>query len=364
MAKTDFDIPLDISKVPQKDLVSVKDLWSDLIIEKVAMKTGEAFLLKRLSKYANTAKGNIAFPDKDTLMKTLKVTNIKTLNTWLENLEKIGLIRAIADTGIRGGNRRGIKGRPADVWEVNFAFDLEAYKPPEKKKKSKPSQLPNKTQILDFNQNGNKTQILDFNNWIKTQFLDDLKVFFTFNAYIDIYLKDILEEEEYEIEKRSSPLPSHETEDSKTNNLNLFLFCLKQFKYAGEYPLRDLLQNNYFIQNVTEKICKGEVGKGFPINHLTYVLDRNNDRLNWALEHGYKKDDYIETIPHFLEKILDQDFEVQSMGEKIGYDNEELLDRKYSQDYFKNRSSQYIQPTTRRKEQAEERKVSVTSRYP
>ena len=48
MAKTDFDIPLDISKIPKKELVRVKDDWSDLIIDKVAMKTGEAFLLKGL----------------------------------------------------------------------------------------------------------------------------------------------------------------------------------------------------------------------------------------------------------------------------------------------------------------------------
>ena len=61
MAKTDFDIPLDISKIPKKELVRVKDDWSDLIIDKVAMKTGEAFLLKRLSKFANTNKDNIAF---------------------------------------------------------------------------------------------------------------------------------------------------------------------------------------------------------------------------------------------------------------------------------------------------------------
>ena len=56
MAKTDFDIPLDISKIPKKELVRVKDDWSDLIIDKVAMKTGEAFLLKRLSKFGETHK--------------------------------------------------------------------------------------------------------------------------------------------------------------------------------------------------------------------------------------------------------------------------------------------------------------------
>lgn len=361
------EIPLDISKIPKKELVRVKDDWSDLIIEKVAMKTGEAFLLKRLSKFANTNKGNIAFPNKETLMKSLKITNIKTLNTWLDNLEKIGLIRSIADTGIRNRNRRGIKGRPADVWKVNFAFDLEAYKPPQKAKKVKPSQLPNKTQISDFNENGIKTQISDFNNPIKTQILGDLKEFFTFYPYIDIYLREILEEEEYEILVKPSPLSSHETEDSKTNNLNLFLFCLEKFTYNGEYPLRDLLRNNYFIKNVTEKICKGEVGIGFPINHLTYVLDRQNNRLDWALEHGYKKDSHIETLDHFLESIIDKDFEVQDMGKKVGFKNKALQDRTYSQDFFENRSSKYIQPITRRRLAEKEKVASLSNssnRYP
>ena len=349
MAKTDFDIPLDISKIPKKELVRVKDDWSDLIIDKVAMKTGEAFLLKRLSKFANTNKDSIAFPNKETLMNTLKVTNIKTLNTWLENLEEIGLINAIADTGIRNRNRRGIKGRPADVWKVNFDFDLEAYKPPEKKKKVKHSQLPIKTQISDFN------------NPIKTQFLGDLKVFFTFTPYIDIYLRDILDEEEYKIEVKTSPLSSHKTEDSKTSNLNLFLFCLEKFTYNGEYPLRNLLQDKYFIKNITEKICKGEVGKGFPINHLTYVLDRQNDRLDWALEHGYQKDTYIESIPHFLQSIIDQDFEVQDMGKKVGFKNTALHDRAYSQDFIEHRSAKYIHPTTKRNEQEKERVASLNN---
>ena len=86
MAKTDFDIPLDISKIPKKELVRVKDDWSDLIIEKVAMKTGEAFLLKRLSKFANTNKGNIAFPNKETLMKAIKDRINFDYNVFSENI--------------------------------------------------------------------------------------------------------------------------------------------------------------------------------------------------------------------------------------------------------------------------------------
>ena len=328
-----------------------KDVWSDAIIESIDMKTGEAFLLKRLAKFANSNNDNIAYPSKQTLMKMLKVSNVKTLNVWLKTLEDIGLIIVrgrFPKIGYRG------RGQPAHIWQVNFDFDLEAYK----------EKITNLNKVQNLPLNGfNKDQNLPLNTDNKVQNLLDYNPIFTTYAYIDIYIRDILADKS-KILEIPSPLSPDQTEGSKSQYFNLFLFCLKNFKYKDKYLLKHLLEKKNFIKKMEDKICNGEVGKGFPINHLTYGLDTGTtERLKWATKWGYNPVP-VRDIENWLPSVIDQSFEREYIAEQIGFDNKEWKVKKLNMmgehdpdDIF------HIQPTKKRHEEEKRKKELVPNTY-
>lgn len=327
-----------------------KDNWSDAIIESVDMKTGEAFLLKRLAKFANANNDNIAYPSKQTLMKMLKVSNVKTLNVWLKTLEDIGLITVrgrFPKIGYRG------RGQPAHIWQVNFTFDLEVY--------NKRITDLNKDQNLPLN-GFNKDQNLPLNTDIKVQNLLDYNPIFTTYAYIDIYIRDILADKS-KILEIPSPHPPEQSEGSKSQYFNLFLFCLENFKYKDKYLLKHLLEKKHFIKRMEDKICNGEVGKGFPINHLTYVLDSETNRLGWATKWGHNPVP-VANIEHWLPSVVHQPFEREYIAEQIGYENKEWKVKKLNvmgehdpDDVF------HIQPTRLRHEEEKGKKELTPNKY-
>lgn len=324
--------------------------WATRISIELDLKITESKILDRLAFNANTSKGNLCWLKKENLAEESRVGK-RTLDKSLKILAEIGLIEIIRDhqsqipeiNKYMVNRRASNTGRIPDIWKVNFDFDIRAHKTPKT-----PIHL-TKNNVSPFMQDLHET------NSTFMQHFPDLKVTFmqdfhpnnarvARNIYIDrSIIKDIRENEE-NILSINSPHPPN-TEVKKIEIYNSFLLCLREFQYQGNNCFKTYLEDPEFLCSMQKAISLNDPGFGFPINHLTYIQDSQNDRLDWAKKFGFHIEP-VRNIKTWLPKAYTDDFQMIHIPTDEGAFRDEFYHRKHDVDNFDNWSSvYYIKPT-------------------